>query len=109
MNAVSVVLALDLGTSSCKDALYSAGGDRLALTASGYETSVPGPGFAEQSPEQYLAASQSVCTELAERARSLHVEISAVSFGTQTPTLVICDCSLMPVGPAIIWQDSRAT
>jgi xylulokinase len=38
----------------------------------------------------------------------LMVDIEAISFSTQTPTLVFCDSQLQPVCPAIIWQDARA-
>lgn len=103
----TAVLALDLGTSSCKGALYSADGDPIAAAAAAYPLDAPRPGFAEQSPADYLAGSQSVCRELAEQARAASVDIAAVSFSTQTPTLVFCGEELQPVGAAIIWQDSR--
>lgn len=104
----SVILTLDLGTSSCKGALYSPSGDRIATFASAYPVQTPQPGFVEQSPADYLSASQAVCRDLTAHATAANLAIAGISFSTQTPTLVFCDSSLNPVGPAVIWQDSRA-
>ena len=104
MRQSAAILAIDVGTSSCKGALYSIDGERLAIATRAYEVTTPQPGFAEQCPEDYLTASQFVCRELA----TAEADIAAVSFSTQTPTLVLCDESLRAIGPAIIWQDSRA-
>ncbi|HYO79909.1 MAG TPA: FGGY family carbohydrate kinase [Bryobacteraceae bacterium] len=102
------VLAIDLGTGSCKGALYSLDGEQVAISARAYDVRYPQPGFAEQSPGDYLKAPQLVSDELCATARVAGLAIIAVSFSTQTPTLVFCDEHLNPVRPAIIWQDSRA-
>jgi xylulokinase len=100
---MQTVLALDLGTSSCKGALYTADGRRVALASEGYPIHNPQPGFSEQAPADYLRAAYRLI-EILEREG----DIGAIAFSTQTPTLVFLDSSGTALGDAIVWQDSRA-
>ncbi len=102
------VIALDLGTGSCKGALYSCEGERLALAGRDYPVHRPAPHFVEQEPRDYLIAAREVSRELSDQAAGLGADIAAVGLSTQTPTLVFLDQSGMPLGPAIIWEDTRA-
>lgn len=99
-----VVMVLDLGTSGCKGAVYSAAGERGPVASAEYPLERPAPGHVEQNPRDYLEAAQSISRELARAAG----RIAAIGFSTQTPTLVFCDEAGEAVAPAIIWQDSRA-
>ena len=97
-------MSLDLGTSGCKGALYSASGERGRVISADYPVERPAPGAVEQNPRDYLEAARRVSRELA----GGDAMIAAVGFSTQTPTLVYCDEQGEAVGPAIVWQDSRA-
>lgn len=99
-----MILAIDLGTSSCKGALYTADGVRVALAAESYPVHNPQPGFSEQDPADYLQAARRIIEQL-----SAQTEIRAISFSTQTPTLVFLDEHGHALGNAIVWQDSRAS
>ncbi len=103
---MEAVLTLDIGTSSCKGALYSAEGRSLAVASASYPIHRPAPGVVEQDPADYLAAGRAVCRELL-AASAVHA-VRAVGISTQTPTLVFCDAEGQALAPAIIWQDSRA-
>lgn len=103
---MEAVLALDIGTSSCKGALYSAEGRSLAVASESYPLDRRAPGFVEQDPAGYVAAARNVCRTLLAGVRS--VRIQAVGISTQTPTLIFCDAEGKALAPAIIWQDSRA-
>ena len=104
MGARQAVIALDLGTGSCKGALYSREGERLALAGRDYPVHRPAPHFVEQQPADYLNAAREVSRDLS----GLGFDIAAVGLSTQTPTLVFLDESGGPLGPAIIWEDTRA-
>ncbi|MEK7404901.1 MAG: FGGY-family carbohydrate kinase [Acidobacteriota bacterium] len=97
------VLALDLGTSACRGALYSSLGERLALASAEYPVHRPAAHFVEQDPRDYLEAARHVCRQLAQEG----CEIAALGFSTQTPTLVFCNERGDAVAPAILWQDAR--
>jgi xylulokinase len=103
MAAWNTVLALDLGTSSCKGALYTSDGRRVALASEGYPVRNPQPGYSEQAPADYLQAVHRLIERLASGG-----DLHGIAFSTQTPTLVFLDGSGNPLGPAIVWQDSRA-
>jgi len=98
-----MILALDLGTSSLKGALYAANGSRVSLAAESYAVHHPQPGFSEQDPLDYLNAVRMLIEKFSRDAT-----IRAISFSTQTPTLVFLDDDCEPLGRAIVWQDSRA-
>src|SRR5258705_12243634 len=100
---MKAVLALDLGTSSCKGGLYSASGEAVAFASAPYPVHRPAPGFVEQNPQDYLDAAQDVCRPLVSRA-----DVSALGLSTHTPPLAFCDPSCRSLGPAILWQDQRA-
>jgi len=104
VNQPPAVLVLDVGTSACKGALYTAAGARLALASRDYPLDRPAPGFVEQQPQDYLQAAQQVCRELARH----NFQVVCLGMGTQTPTLVFCDAAGATLGPAILWQDARA-
>jgi len=107
-DSLHVVLALDLGTSQCKGALYSSDGDNLGSASAEYELTHPVSTYAEQQPHDYLESARQVCRDLAQEARKKEATIVAVGLSTQTPTLVFCDEAGNVLCPAIIWQDSRS-
>lgn len=103
------VIALDLGTGSCKGALYDQNGARLELARHEYEVHHPAPHFSEQRPLDYLDGAREVCRELSARARDASIRIAAVGLSTQTPTLLFCNEAGDALGSAILWQDARAS
>ena len=103
-----VVLALDLGTGGCKGALYSRDGLAWRFASAAYKLHSGAGGIVEQNPRDYLRAARKVSAQLAAQAREGRMRIAAVSFSTQTPTLVFCDDRGRAVAPAIVWQDTRA-
>ncbi len=105
---LQVVLSLDLGTSQCKGALYSAAGENLGSASVQYELKHPASSFAEQEPLDYLESARRVCRDLALEAKNKQATIMAVGLSTQTPTLVFCDQAGRAIYPAVIWQDSRS-
>ena len=102
------VLALDLGTGGCKGALYSQGGASLCFAAADYPLHTRPGGVVEQNPADYLRAARKVSADLAAQARERGIGFAAVTFSTQTPTLIFCDERGRAVAPAIVWQDTRA-
>ncbi len=102
------VLALDLGTGGCKGALYLQEGGSLCFAAADYPLRTRPGGVVEQNPPDYLRAARKVSADLAAQARERGIRVRAVTFSTQTPTLIFCDERGRAVAPAIVWQDTRA-
>ena len=99
-------LGLDLGTSGLKAVAVAPCGDLVAFTSTGYQTSRPVPGAAEQDPGCWTAAVRDALAGLAKDAPP--VSWRAIGLTGMLPTLVTADASGKPVGPAITWEDSRA-
>ena len=108
MNNRTAVLALDLGTGGCKGALYSSDGASLCFAGADYPLHIRPGGVVEQNPSSYLRAARKVSRELTAQARERGIRVRAVTFSTQTPTLIFCDERGRAVAPAIVWQDTRA-
>jgi len=100
------VLALDLGTSSCKGAIYDATGALVAEASQGYPVQRPAPSWVEQDPEHWWEAASIVCRRLLERAPAGNV--AAVGLSGQVPTMVMVDAEGRALTPAISWQDRRS-
>ncbi|APT89339.1 hypothetical protein CFRA_08850 [Corynebacterium frankenforstense DSM 45800] len=97
-----VVLALDLGTSGAKAALV----DGRVLTAARhpYPTDTAPDGRSEQDPDDWLAAARAAVTEVL--AAGPAPERMALTGQMQD---VIClDAAGRPLGPAVLYDDTRA-
>jgi len=99
------LLALDIGTSSLKAAVYSLKGELLAGEAVSYPMASPQPGWAEQDPLEWWKACCLVCQKIS-RKGAFHV--LAISVSGQAPGCVPIDRHGQPIRPAILWLDRRA-
>ena len=102
-----VYIGLDLGTSGLKGVALTASGTVAAHASAPYPTARPRPGAAEQAPADWLSAVEAVAGQLGlviapERWRG-------IGLSAMIPTLVTADAGGEPTGPAVTWQDSRAS
>jgi xylulokinase len=104
---VSAYLAIDIGTSSAKAALYSQEGCLLASRSQEYPLLHPRSNWSEQNPEEWWQAVQLICNQL--MAESPRLTIRAVSVSGQAPSCTPVDRGGRPLRPAILWLDRRAT
>jgi xylulokinase len=94
------LVGLDVGTSGVKAVAVSTTGEVLARAERGYPLSTPQPGWCEQDPEDWWAATQAALGDL-------DVEPAAVGFSGQMHGLVALDEHDRPLRPAILWNDQR--
>jgi xylulokinase len=92
------LLGLDIGTSGAKGIAVSADGDLLASAEETYPLSTPRPGWAEQSPEDWWRAAQSLLARLPE---------GPVGLSGQMHGLVALGENGEVLRPAILWNDGR--
>ncbi len=104
------ILAHDLGTTGNKATLFAAESGATAATAfEPYETAYPHPNWAEQDPADWRRAVL-VCTRrLLARSAIPSAAIAAVSFSGHMQGALVVDRAGIPLRPAIIWADQRAT
>ena len=102
-------LGVDFGGGASKATLLAENG-RIAATATvEYPTSYPAPGWAEQDPDDWYAATCRGVREVLEAAGVSPADVAAVSLDAATHTAVLCDADYRPLRPAIYWTDTRST
>ena len=95
------LIGLDVGTTSVKGVSVSPQGELLNRAEEAYPWSTPHPGWAEQDPEAWWGASQTVLARLGA------AEAGAIGLSGQMHGLVVLDEDLGPLRPAILWNDQR--
>ena len=102
------ILAIDIGTSACKVAVFDKSGKVLASRARGYPTYYPAPGYAEQKPGEWWEA---VCESINGIFSSGGVkpkDIDAVGIDGQSWSCIPVDRNGDVLFDNPIWMDSRA-
>ena len=106
--SVSLVLAVDIGTGSCRSALYNQELQRLSNEIVEYTTQYPQPDWAEQDPEEiFLSVLQAIERTVSKSDRDPN-KIIALTLDCSIHTLIGLAKDLSPVTPIITWEDSRA-
>ena len=105
---MSLLLGIDIGTSSAKAVLTTPEGRTVGQGAFGYPILRPRPGWAEQDPEDWwqaaVGAVRGACADLISTSQ----EIAAIGISGQMHGAVLLDTGGRPLAPAIIWPDSRS-
>ena len=107
------ILAVDLGTTSMKAALFSE--ERLSGAETPFETSVdyatdyPAAGWAEQDPETWWDALKTAAGRLyALPGAPLPADLEIIAVDAMAPTLVPVDFEGRALRKSLIWMDRRA-
>ncbi|MGD0167525.1 MAG: xylulokinase [Gaiellaceae bacterium] len=103
------LVGIDVGTTGVKAVAVDATGDVLARAEIGYELSIPRPGWAEQSPEDWWQASELALTSLADQLKGAGkgAKITGIGLSGQMHGLVCLDAKCRVLRPAILWNDQR--
>ena len=100
------VLAIDLGTTSCKVVLVDRCGAVARKASREYPLMSPRSGWAEQDPEMWW---QAVAASLREVVDGLDLRtVACVGLSGQMHGLVVLDRGDAPLRPAILWNDQRS-
>ncbi|MCA1629673.1 MAG: gluconokinase [Acidobacteria bacterium] len=105
-----LVLAVDIGTSSARAALYDAAAREIAATNAHVkrEFTATRDGGAEDEPEDLLADVLRVVDDAHARAAAGHLQIEAVAVSCFMHSLVGVDAGGRAVTPVYGWADTRA-
>jgi xylulokinase len=100
------VIAIDLGTTSCKAAVFD-GGQVLGAAYHHYPYGTPQDGWAEQDAE---AVWRLVDNSVAEALASCHLkrEIAAIAVSVQGDAIIPIDAAGQALAPAILGMDTRS-
>lgn len=103
--ASQVLIGIDIGTTSVKAIMSAQGGEILATYAAAHPTRRSVPGMAEQDPETWLTHVNAALERFAAHPRARAV--SGIGITSQVNTHVFCDARMVPLAPAMTWQDTR--
>lgn len=105
---LSVILAIDIGTTSTKALVVSEYGKVIASHQKFYPTLYPQPGWAEQNPEEiYQAVLEVIKVSNSEIQHSYKLE--AISFSSAMHSIMALSENGSLLTNAIIWADTRST
>jgi xylulokinase len=105
--SADLVLGLDFGTSAVKAAAFTARGEVGARGSAAYPLLLPEPGWAEQRPEDWWSALQTVMANLL-AAGVTPSRVAAVGVTAQMCGLVPVDIAGVALHPALLWLDTRS-
>jgi xylulokinase len=103
----SSFLGLDVGTSGVKAILVAATGEIEATATTPLELSTPKPGWAEQDPNAWWAASVASIKSVLQKRPD--VRVASVGISGQMHSSVFLDKSGEVIRPALLWCDGRTT
>lgn len=102
------LLGIDIGTSSCKTALFQTDGTLAASGSSDYPVSYPRKGWAEQDPRDWW---QGICRAVREMIRESGIdpaEVAGIGVDGQSWSAIALDREGEVLCPTPIWTDTRS-
>lgn len=109
MSNSELVIALDLGTTALKCAVFDAAGQAIAEASREYSLITPSPEVVEFPVESYWNQFVEATRELLSNPKVDSQRIAGLGLSVQGETFVLVDANLKPLRNAIIWLDNRAT
>ncbi len=103
-----LLLAIDIGTSSCKLTVFAEDGTPVASGSQAYPLYTPQPGFVEQDANLWWDAICRACRELLEKNRIAPEQIAAVGIDGQSWSAIPIDRQGKVLARTPIWMDTRA-
>ena len=102
-----LLLGIDIGTGGVRALLVDGDlGTVIDRSSATWPTSSPHPGWSEQDPDRWWAATAAAIRDLTGRLDDSN-RITAVGFAGQMHGLVLRDADGRPLRPAILWNDQR--
>jgi len=102
------LLAIDVGTTALKCALYSGDGKEIASVTEEYDLTKPQLGWVEVDCETYWSALKKSLNDLWSCPNVSSRSVKALAFSAQGETIVPVGKDGRPLRRAIVWLDNRA-
>ena len=85
------VLGIDVGTESCRVAVFTLEGSPVAFAAAGYASTHPHPGWAEQDPDDWYRALITATRTAMARSGLAGADIAGIGFAATSASVVALD------------------
>jgi xylulokinase len=106
---VTLLLGLDIGTTSVKAGLFDAAGRQVAAAGREYRLAHPAPDRVEIDPETWWSSAVAAVRRTLESPGIDPAAIAAMAVSSQGETVAAVDTDGRALGPALVWLDNRAT
>ncbi|GAA3793843.1 MULTISPECIES: xylulokinase [Amycolatopsis] len=103
-----MLIGIDLGTSACKVIAVSRSGEVVAKVLRHYPVHTTNPGWAEQEPADWWAATDEALTAVTASLPDRGREVTGIGLCGQMHGLTALDGAGEPLRRAILWNDQRA-
>ena len=100
-------LGIDVSTSGSKALVAGADGRVLAAAMAAHRIAAPKPGYSEQDPDDWWAATAKAIPAAIEQAGIEGKQVAGIGLSGQMHGLVVTDAAGKPLRPSIIWNDQR--
>lgn len=105
---MSYMMGIDVGTSGTRAVIVRPGGQVAgSATANHQPMSMPKPGWAEQSPEDWWSAAIAAVRAALDQASLEGADITAVGLSGQMHGVALLDRANIVLRPALLWCDQR--
>lgn len=101
-------IGLDLGTSGVRALLVDDEGTALASADCGLAVSHPHPGWSEQDPSDWIAASRQALQTLHAEAPDQMAQVRGIGLSGQMHGATLLDVDGAVLRPCILWNDTRS-
>jgi gluconokinase len=108
MSDTTLMLGVDIGTTSTKAILFTPNGDVVAQHAVGYPLLSPEPAIQEQDPEEILEAVVDSIRVAVEKSQVAPTAIAGLCFSAAMHSLIAVDAQGKPLTRSITWADRRS-
>lgn len=106
---MTLLLGLDVGTTSVKVGLFDVGDGRVAGAGREYRLAHPAPDRVEIDPETWWIAAAEAVRETLSTSGVERESIAAIGVSSQGETVAAVDADGRALGPGLVWLDNRAT
>jgi len=104
---MSYLLGIDIGTSGTKTLLCDYEGQVLATAMTEHDIASPQPGWSEQDPLQWWAATCQATKAVLRKAKVKGGQVTGVGLSGQMHGSVFLADDERPLRPALLWNDQR--
>ena len=108
MSEKAYLLGIDIGTSSCKVAVFNRGGSVIDSAGSSYPVHYPHAGWAEQDPDDWWQGVCSALKKIWEKGLVKPSQIACIGIDGQSWAAIAVDAEGRSLCPTPIWMDVRS-
>lgn len=107
MATTPYVLGIDLGTTTCRCALFDLEGHEIVCAYREIRVHYPRPLWAEVDPDEWWRSTVVVIREALARSRVAPEQIAGIGLSGLMHAPVLLDRDGLPIAPAMLWMDQR--